>query len=212
MIKIIGAGFFRTGTLSMQAALQTLGYPCHHMTESSKVEGHMDAWYGLVSGQAPMDWQAIFANYEATVDMPACFYYEELMREFPQAKVVLNLRDPDKWYDSVMTLYSLMEKRLMPLAPTHPKLQGFFNVVQTLFGRVFNGELSRENCIRAFNAHNAEVQARVPTDRLLVFRVQEGWEPLRAFLGHDVPDEPFPHLNEGADTIRAWAQKAFVDA
>jgi hypothetical protein len=76
-----------------------------------------------------------------------------------------------------MTLYTLLEQQFMPLAPTHPKLQGFFSVVQALLGRVFNGELSRESCIRVLNAHNAEVQERVPKDGLLVFRVQDGWEP-----------------------------------
>ena len=64
------------------------------MTETPKVAGHLEAWHALVSGQAPMDWQAIFANYEATVDIPACFYYEEIMRAFPAAKVLLNVRDP----------------------------------------------------------------------------------------------------------------------
>lgn len=211
-MKVIGAGLFRTGTLSMQAALQKLGYPCHHMSETSKVESHMAAWYGLVSGQAPMDWRAIFANYEATVDIPACLYYEELMREFPEAKVVLNLRDPDKWFDSFITLYTLLEQQFLPLAPRHPKLQGFFNVVLTLMGQAFNGDLSRENSIRVFNAHNAEVQERVPKDRLLVFRVQEGWQPLCEFLGHEVPAEPFPHLNEGVETMQAWIQTAFVDS
>lgn len=210
-MKVIGAGLLRTGTLSTQAALQRLGYPCHHMTETPKVDGHLDAWYGLVSGKAPMDWHAIFANYEATVDIPACFYYEEIMRAFPEAKVLLNLRDPDKWFDSFFALYTMLEQ-FRPLAPTNPKLREFYSVGDALLGRAFNGELSRENCIRVFHAHNAEVQDRVPKDRLLVFRVQDGWEPLCEFLGHDVPDDPFPHINEGVDTIQAWAQRVLLQS
>ena len=61
----------------------------------------------------------------------------------------------------------------------------------------------RDRCIAAFNAHNRRVQEEIPKDRLLVFRVQEGWAPLSEFVGCEVPDEPFPHLNEGTDTVKA---------
>ena len=105
-----------------------------------------------------------------------------------------------------------MLEQLRPLAPANPKLQGFYRVGDALLGRVFSGDLSRENCTRVLNAHNAEVQERVPPDRLLVFRVQDGWEPLCEFLGHDVPDEPFPKTNEGVETIQAWAHKVLIES
>ena len=95
-MQVIGAGFMRTGTLSTQAALQTLGYPCCHMKEVPQAKGHLDMWLGLLSGQASMDWKALFHGYEATIDLTACAYYEELMKEFPDANVLLNVRDPDK--------------------------------------------------------------------------------------------------------------------
>ena len=87
-MKVIGAGLLRTGTMSTKSAMEKIGYPCHPMTETPKVNGHLEAWYGLVSGRTAMDWKAIFLDYEATVDVPACFYYEELMQEFPKAKVL----------------------------------------------------------------------------------------------------------------------------
>ena len=208
-MKVIGAGFMRTGTMSTQAALQTLGYPCYHMKEVPQAKGHLDAWLGLVSGQASMDWKTLFQGYEATVDMPACIYYEELMQKFPDAKVLLNVRDPDKWYDSFMTLRGTME-RLRPISRFIPKMGKFVRFGDTLLGNVFNGDESRENCVRVFTAHNEAVQQFVPKDRLLVFRVQDGWEPLCEFLGCDVPNEPFPHLNEGGATIKEMAQRVFI--
>ena len=104
-MRVIGAGLPRTGTMTMQAALKTLGYPCYHMKEVPRERGHLDAWYQFVTGQAPMDWHTLFRNFEATVDTPGCLYYQELMEAFPDAKVVLTVREPDRWYASLMTLY-----------------------------------------------------------------------------------------------------------
>jgi hypothetical protein len=99
-MKVIGAGISRTGTMTMQAALETLGYHCYHMKEVPRDPGHLDAWYQLVSGHAPMDWHALFRTFEATVDTPACWYYQDLMQAFPEAKVILTVREPERWYES----------------------------------------------------------------------------------------------------------------
>ena len=131
------------------------------------------------------------------------------MQEFPKAKVLLNLRDPDSWFDSFMALYEILEQ-FRSFVSTHEKVRAFFNVEDALLGKAFNAELGRENCIRTFNPHNAKVQERVPVDRLLLFRVEDGWESLCEFLGHPVPNEPFPYVNEGVETIRAWAEKALI--
>ncbi len=96
-MKIIGAGMPRTGTMSMQAALNELGFPCYHMESVARSPHDLKMWDDFVSGRTEMDWQQIFQNYEATVDAPACFYYEELMREFPEAKVILTVRDATRW-------------------------------------------------------------------------------------------------------------------
>ena len=208
-MKLIGAGFMRTGTLSTQAALQTLGYPCYHMKEVPQAKGHLDSWLGLVADHAPMYWKTLFQNYEATVDMPACIYYEQLMQEFPDAKVLLNVRDPDKWYDSFAALKGTMVQ-LRPISRFIPKLGKFVRFGDALLGSVFSGDASKENCIRVFNAHNEVVQQTVPKGRLLVFRVQYGWEPLCEFLGCEVPNEPFPHLNEGTATIKELARRVLI--
>ena len=210
-MKVIGAGFPRTGTMSMQAALETLGYHCYHMKEVPKERGHLDMWHDFVTDQAPMDWQTLFRNFEATVDAPACFYYKELMQEFPEAKVVLTLREPDRWYASFVTLNNTMNS-FRPVGWLIPKLAKMARFGDALLGQwFFKGYLDRADCIRVFNEHNEAVQQYIPADRLLVFRVTEGWEPLCEFLGCDVPDGiPFPHLNEGDQTIRAFTRQLFI--
>jgi hypothetical protein len=200
-MKVIGAGISRTGTMTMQAALEALGYPCYHMREVSKEPGHLEAWYQFVTGQAAMDWHALFRKFEATVDAPACWYYQELMEAFPDAKVILTLREPERWYASFMTLRNTVN-RFRPASQLNPQMAKTYRFIDTLVEQTYGGSLDRESCMRVFNEHNEAVQRLVAPERLLVFRVTEGWEPLCRFLGCPVPEGiAFPHLNEGEQTI-----------
>lgn len=207
-MQVIGAGFPRTGTLSTQAALIRLGLPCYHMAEVVRHPSHTDAWYEFLVGGRPMDWARLFADYEATVDAPAAFFHREVMEAFPDAKVLLNVRDPEQWFDSFMTLNGVMLEFTAHRA-SNPRLDRWLQVGEALIGRMFGTGLDRASATRVFEEHNRLVRAEVPADRLLVFRVQDGWEPLCAFLDRDVPPEPFPHLNEGPDTVRAMARGIF---
>lgn len=209
-MKIIGAGFMRTGTMSMQSALQLLGYRCYHMKEVMRESGHLDMWYDFVSGKSPMAWQVLFRDFEATVDTPACIYYRELMTVFPDAKVILTLRDPERWYQSFMTLRKTHDS-LRPLSLWNPKLKKALHAADLLWNNMFDGCFEREHCIRVFNEHNAAVQQFVPPERLLVFHVAEGWQPLCRFLDCEIPAEKdFPHLNEGDETLKATAWQIFI--
>jgi len=201
-MKVIGAGWPRTGTLSTRAAVTRLGLPCYHMAEVALHEDHTRAWYSFLIERKPMDWKALFSNYSATVDAPAAFFYREIFAAFPDARVVLNLRDPESWYKSYMTLHGAMQD-LSPHRHANPRLDMWLQVVEAIHEHSVGANADRDRCIAAFNAHNQRVQEEIPKDRLLVFRVQEGWAPLCEFLGCEVPYEPFPHLNEGADTVKA---------
>lgn len=101
-LKVIGAGFGRTGTSTLKGALEILGYdPCYHMIEFyMNPEEQLPLWRDVVEGRK-QDWDKIYAGYQATVDWPGCKYYKELAAHFPDAKVILNHRDPDKWYESM---------------------------------------------------------------------------------------------------------------
>jgi len=205
-MQVIGAGFGRTGTMSMQAALELLGYRCYHMQEITKDPRHLPAWHAFVIGAAQMDWKRLFAGYDATVDFPACAFYRELLVEFPDAKVVLTVRDPERWFQSFLTLQETTDRfRIFRFVP---RVRRFLNFVDLLLGKVFNSPRDHDHCIDVFKRHNQEVKAYVPADRLLVFQVQEGWEPLCKFLGREVPaGTPFPHLNEGRASLEKLARE-----
>ena len=84
-LRVIGAGFGRTGTLSIKAALEELGFgPCYHMTEAFAHVVHAERWAAASRGEA-VNWRELLGGYRATVDWPACSYYRELMAAFPDA-------------------------------------------------------------------------------------------------------------------------------
>jgi hypothetical protein len=207
-MKIIGAGFGRTGTVSLQQAFEHLGYPCYHMQEVMKNydRGDVEQWDAAVTGKA-VDWQALFAGYEATVDFPACVFYRELMEAFPDALVVLSVRDPQKWWKSFSKLLGLVNKtRWFFFVPMFRK---FATMNIHMVDYVFGGSMQEDDCIARYIQHVDEVVATVPAERLLVFSVTEGWEPLCRFLGHPVPEIPFPHANAGIAELRAKITEQF---
>jgi hypothetical protein len=156
------------------------------------------AWAGAARGE-PVDWDEVFNGYQATVDWPACVFWRELMDAYPDAKVLLSVRDPDKWYESFHdTIYRVVTQVMTnpELVADDPTQMGAM-ASEVVVGRSFGGSLgSRDEIISAFERHNAEVEAAVPADRLLVYRVSEGWAPLCEFLDVPVPDEPFPNVND----------------
>lgn len=198
--KVIGAGFGRTGTVSMKIALEKLGFfPCYHMGEvfiprPGYNDGHLDAWYDFYEKGQAMDWQWLFESYQATVDFPACLHYRELIQTFPDAVVVLNVRDPDKWFDSWQHLWSVIDTVNDP--DKIVRFHKFYSVAFALRDEYFGGKIERESSIAAYNQHLDAVRRDVPANKLLEFSVTEGWKPLCEFLNLDVPDSPFPHLNE----------------
>ncbi|MCH2173568.1 sulfotransferase family protein [Myxococcota bacterium] len=203
-LKVIGAGFGRTGTLSLKHALETLGFvKCHHMESVALSDPQIAAWHGIARGETP-DWDRIFEGFQASCDWPSCDHFEALMNHYPEAKVVLSVRDADRWYDSAAeTIYAVSKEFPRALGWIVPKL-GRFNrfVFAAIWDGTFQGRFEeRDFAIRTYREHIERVKERVPPERLLVFEAREGWEPLCQFLGAPVPEGPYPHLND-AETIK----------
>jgi Sulfotransferase domain len=213
-LKVIGAGFGRTGTLSLKTALEKLGFvPCYHMVEVPRHPGHGTFWKEAMRKRArgePIAWDAVFGNYRATVDFPAATFYAELAEAYPEAKVVLTVRDPQRWYDSAHSAFGnvptidpssargyLISKAMGLLFPTLWEAMSAMYELREGSGRAFDGSPEdREHATKEFERHIREVKERVPARRLLVYEVKQGWEPLCEFLGVEAPREPFPRLNE----------------
>ena len=213
-MNIIGAGFGRTGTTSLKAALETLEFgPAYHMTEVFTHPRHVRFWEAARRGER-VDWESFFSGYEITVDWPACAFYAELMEAFPEAPVILTVRDPERWYESTRnTIYGIRRVSAGP-APVRlafalaglfaPGVIGIARLADEIVWKdTFDGRFEdRSHAIETFHRHNEEVRRHVPPERLLVYDVKEGWTPLCDFLGVEVPDRPFPHLNDTREMRR----------
>jgi hypothetical protein len=200
-LKVIGAGFGRTGTLSLKSALEKIGFgPCYHMMEVFGHPEHVPMWHKLAFGGA-VDWDELFRGYQATVDWPGCSYWRELAAYYPDAKVLLSVRDPEAWYKSLMdTIYQGMKGNMPASAPELMRLQNEMVRKQVVEGTFQNRVEDSAYAIEVFKRHIEEVRAAIPASRLLIFDVREGWEPLCKFLGVAIPAEPFPRLNDTATT------------
>ena len=192
-IALIGAGYGRTGTLSLKSALETLGYnKCHHMIEVIRNPGEPEKWLQAIDAKT-VNWEDLLKGYEATVDWPACHFYQELADYYPKAKVLLSIRDPLDWFESMSaTTLGVIRKRMQASDTAQPRNLGVELVVNAAFG----GEIDdAEHAIRMFNQHTKEVVTTIDSDRLLTYNVREGWEPLCEFLDKPVPDATFPRVN-----------------
>ena len=194
--------------MSLKAALETLGFgPCYHMTEVFENPAHAKVWTAAWRGE-PVDWRDFLGDYKAVVDWPACTFYRDLMQEYPDAKVLLSVRDSEKWYESTRnTIYEIsrvvggsMVSRavfglvglLVPAAGDIGRMNG-----EMIWRGTFDGRFEdRQHAIEVYERHNEEVRRHVPAERLLIYEVKQGWDPLCEFLEVPVPDEPFPRLND----------------
>ena len=192
--KIIGAGMGRTGTASLKVALEALNIgSCYHMTEVLKNPGYIKDWLDVAEGNA--DWNKIFSGYSATVDNPGCNYWKELAAYYPEAKVILTTRDANKWFDSTNeTIHSVEFARFMKNSPFGEMIQ------KTMWDRMENRMQDREYMVEFFNRRSAEIIGSIPAERLLVYQVSDGWEPLCEFLDVPVPDMEFPRINSRNET------------
>jgi hypothetical protein len=202
-MRVIGAGYGRTGTSSLKRALETLGYgPCHHMEEVIKRPAELGTWQRAAAGEK-IDWKTALGGYGSACDFPAALYYRELMDAFPDGKVVLTVRDSASWYasmrETIIPMFNRFPNRLvlphMPFLGAPRRAMDATRVKRDVIDR-FDDEA---HVRKVFDDHIEAVKRTVPPERLLVFAVKDGWEPLCAFLGVPVPNEPFPRVNDTAE-------------
>ncbi len=191
-LRVIGAGVGRTGTTSLQAALEILlGGRCYHMHEVFPRPDDVPVWHQAALGHMP-DWHAFLKGWSAAIDWPASAYWQELAEAFPDALIVLSYRDADGWYKSA-------SNTIFP-ASIQAGAGPWRDMVWAMLKHRFTEDVeNRAAAIAAFETHNAQVRATAPKHRLLEWQASDGWAPLCAALKLPIPDVPFPHANTTAD-------------
>jgi hypothetical protein len=194
----VGAGLGRTGTHSLQLALQQLlDTPCYHMVEVVGHAEHVPVWQQANDGD-PVDWDALFEGYGSAVDWPVAAFWRELAEHYDDAVVLLSERDgADGWWRSANA--TIFEVSAQP-RPDDAVFGPNYDMVQRLFSERFTpGWQDEATAKAAYEAHNQLVRATIPPDRLVVWRPGDGWSPICDALGVPVPREPFPHVNTTSD-------------
>lgn len=189
--------------------------PSYSLSEIFRNPEHVEFWEAARgSAGEKVDWEGFLADYEVAVDWPACSFYEELMEAFPEALVILTIRDPEPWYES--TRSTIHELRMLttgslPLRAAFafaglfvPGVAGTVRLADHLVWEdTFDGRFEdRAYAMEVFERHNEAIRQRVPPERLLVFDVREGWAPLCDFFGVEAPHRPFPRFNEAREMRR----------
>ncbi|ASP20016.1 hypothetical protein ANTHELSMS3_01310 [Antarctobacter heliothermus] len=195
-LEIIGAGFGRTGTYSLKAALEHLGFgPCHHMSEVVSDSGQIEAWSKVAEGRP--DFDAIFSGFRSAVDFPVSAYWQDVLAATPDAKVILSHREAEDWYGSFSQtiLPLILDKEAWP----QNAVPWFQMIESVIIGRALGGHTDRDGILKVYRANEAAARDLEAEGKALVFSVRDGWEPLCRFLGVDVPDAPFPKTNARAD-------------
>lgn len=221
-VVVIGAGQIRTGSLSMKAALtHLLQAKCFHNTDVlAGNQEDVDVCLKAVAGDMkPENWKTylLSRNYAAALDFPINMFYKDVMKAFPDVKVILTTRDPKTWYSSVVRLFEFhgyQEECLLTWRAIVGALDGRNNTEKLFMNQskaniwsfVPEGcDMSLEDAVRGgpdtaekfLVDWEREVVRSVPKERLLVFKAQEGWKPLCDFLGVEQPDIPYPWLHQG---------------
>lgn len=189
-LEIIGAGLGRTATLSLKFALEMLDLGrCYHMTELyGSGRTSLPLWVDAIGGNP--NWSKIFSGFTSTTDYPGSCFYRELMDFYPDAKVILTVRDPDSWFDSVSeTIFS--SHRDSNLFGASGK--AFSNFVRSPFAEKIS---DRAFMTGYFKHWNQSVIDHVPKERLLMLTPGDGWNPLCEFLGKKIPAKPYPRVHE----------------
>lgn len=207
-IKIIGAGLPRTGTNTLKASLEKLGFKkTYHMKELLAHPENLHYWVALKE-TGKTKWEELYNGYQATVDFPAYPWYKEHMEKYPDAKIILTTRPFEKWYSSIHSTIWQAGPQTLPQKLGmlfkllfNPRLRSIIKCVklakEMIFKVHFQGKFEDKALVeKMFHQHLEDVKAFVPADKLLIYDVSEGWAPLCAFLNVPVPSEPLPHLNK----------------
>ena len=200
-MKVICAGYSKTGTKSICKALRHLGFTVFDWEEQTF--DFVDHWVDVFQNGTKPDVKRVYQNADAAVDMPGFFFYEEILEAFPDCKVILSEREEDSWVKSwARQLESLKATRseiVVMLSPTARKMS---YVGSSYFDAVYGSHDNPKSTYvfrKRYRIHNHRVKSIVPADKLLVYNVKQGWKPLCDFLECQVPTVPFPHENINAE-------------
>ncbi|RKL16637.1 hypothetical protein BFJ70_g15013 [Fusarium oxysporum] len=217
-MRVLCLGQSRTGTMPLFMALKQLGYTPYHMsTPLGSPKTNLGLWrealdakfYGKGKLWGREEFDKILGPYDAVADLPAICFVEELVVAYPEAKVIVTQRDVDSWLRSMDStggrvlrwpLWNTLARWDTALAGP---FWGFSKKVMPANFHTMTDFCDKSPARQAFHDHYNLVKRMVPSERMLEFKVQEGWGPLCKFLDKEIPGEEFPKLNDSKQFVLA---------
>ncbi|KAI0537902.1 P-loop containing nucleoside triphosphate hydrolase protein [Xylaria digitata] len=217
-VQVICAGYARTGTSTMALAVEQLlkGPFLHGGTQVlNREDAYCKKWVQVYEAKKRGDKELtlkllreVTAGFIGVADMPPLDFIPELMEIYPEAKVVLVERDPDRWLESLMVVSKASNKPWLPyLIWVVPGWRWFPSLMKhytesakRIMQLKPKGEFKRGTQF-ILNWNNM-VKEMVPPEKLLVMELKDGWEPLCKFLGVPVPDGPLPRANDAEAAVQ----------
>jgi hypothetical protein len=221
MIKVLNLSLGRTGTMSLKHALEDLGLDkCYHFSDMFIHPEHTELWRRYAKGE-PIDWEALFEGYQSSVYWSTSYDYQSLLDRYPDMKFILTVREFNAWYKSTFnTVYSL--NRLTLSRSIGLRVKGIFNPdliklykiwklqEELLWQKTFKGRFhDKDFAIQQFKNHIENVKKNIPAERLLVYEIKQGWQPLCDFLEIPIPDTDFPRVNDTESFIE-WRKTVSI--
>jgi len=194
---VIGAGFPRTGTMSLKHAIEHLqGTKCYHMIEFVRQSSHITFWEKAFA-QKDVSWTDFLKLHSGIVDFPGSLFVEQLLKAYPNAKVVLTTRDEEQWFDSMKSTVLTTRKKNTKVPPELKNvMKNLASMRELIWDRHFEGrQLEPDFMIAQYRKHKKKVKQLVPPKQLLEMEISEGWSPLVKFLG-GTPSIDFPYVNK----------------
>ncbi|MCJ1385417.1 hypothetical protein MMC17_008540 [Xylographa soralifera] len=211
-MQVMVIGMMRTGTKSMKTALEQVGYNnVYHMTTAMKNPKDCEMWTEAFNakfhGKGQMlgrkEWDQLLGDCDACIDVPTAAFMPELIAAYPDAKVIVSMRDPDKWYTSMMATVGQRSANLKILFLgfcDHFFLRRFNPMAYAMMTGMYGTDLKDAESVKTrYLEFHEEVRRLVPEHRRLEYHLGDGWEPLCKFLGKDVPKNEFPFINESKE-------------
>lgn len=178
--------------MSLKLALEKLlGGPCYHMLEVFPRPDHIEMWRKAIAGDEP-DCDKLFDGFVAAVDWPVAAFWREISEAYPDAPILLSIRDADSWWRSADRTILEGAFRRFPGDADDPWRQ---MAIELFRDRFTPNYLDEDEAKAAFNRHNEEVRRTAPKGRLVEWNITDGWGPLCLALGMPIPEDPFPHAN-----------------
>lgn len=190
MIQLIWVSLPEFENQEYKKALSILGYQVYGNTEVFRTEGHIELWNEQLLGKKKLDWEVIFEGYDAIIQSPPTMYYEEILKTYPNAKVIMEVVKSDIWYSRIKRVKRFFS--WLVVFRIFRKTGRYLSMMDKMFFVLFKDDLSAINAQIIYNDYVERVKKVVPPKQLLVVSAENGWVPICSFLNKPIPTEKFP--------------------